>query len=166
MSGIYILGMEMPRNCRECPLVQPNDSYNCAINKKSYSWGLSGRPTDCPLIPVRDHGRLIDADALKQRAGRGTDEHGRPCMLIKLGYVNTMPTIIPADKDATMQSNTSNALDALKTNADRIRAMTDDELAELLAGVADWTFSVDYGHDAGAWYTWLKHQADKEADTT
>lgn len=41
--GVYIPKMEMPRNCDVCPI------------------------GDCPLVEVKQHGRLIDADALTQR---------------------------------------------------------------------------------------------------
>ena len=38
---------------------------NAFLPKKSYNWGLTTRPSDCPLIAVQTpHGRLIDADAL------------------------------------------------------------------------------------------------------
>ena len=45
--SILIKGMEMPKNCSECPLV-------VCLSVES----------DCPLVPVPPHGRLIDADAL------------------------------------------------------------------------------------------------------
>ena len=67
--SILIKGMEMPPNCRQCSLyLQSMDSErnvyeNCAITAKSYNWGLTTRPSDCPLAPVPPHGRLIDADA-------------------------------------------------------------------------------------------------------
>lgn len=65
MSGIYIPGMEMPERCdARCPFYGFKSIYDCSITKKAYNWGLTTRPSDCPLIPVSDHGRLIDADAL------------------------------------------------------------------------------------------------------
>ena len=54
--AILIKGMEMPKNCRQCFYKRsgcPRNKYN------------QGRPTDCPLVEVKPHGRLIDADALK-----------------------------------------------------------------------------------------------------
>ena len=72
--SVLIKGMEMPTSCRECSLyLQSMDSErnvyeNCAVTAKSYNWGLTTRPSDCPLIHVPPHGRLIDADALLQRA--------------------------------------------------------------------------------------------------
>ena len=46
--GVYIKGMDMPQNCLECPLV-------VCLDVKS----------DCPLVPVPPHGRLIDEQWLK-----------------------------------------------------------------------------------------------------
>lgn len=62
--SVYIRGMEMPNNCRDCPLEDAYEGYNCRIVEKSANWGLEGRPSWCPLAPVPPHGRLIDADAL------------------------------------------------------------------------------------------------------
>ena len=46
--GVYIKGIDAPKNCLECPLV-------VCLDVKS----------DCPLVPVPPHGRLIDGDYLK-----------------------------------------------------------------------------------------------------
>ena len=96
MSSILINGMEMPKNCWECHFGH-GETGICVVDFKEH--GDWDEPHDCPLVPVPPHGDLIDRDALKRRAEKGTEEHGRPCMLIKLGYVNTMPTIIPAEEE-------------------------------------------------------------------
>lgn len=88
--SVYIPSMVMPKNCRECPLEQPYDGYNCAVNKRSYSWGLIGRPSDCPLVPIPDHGDLIDADALCEGLASN-----HPVVI----HAKCAPTIIPADKE-------------------------------------------------------------------
>ena len=62
MSGIYIPGMEMPKNCFDCPLF--DDVYTDADGDDDYSCGL-GVPLDyyqasgetnkgCPLVPAAD----------------------------------------------------------------------------------------------------------------
>ena len=61
--GVYIEGMEIPSSCNECPL-ERIERYVCSITGKAYNWGLKTRPTDCPLVEIPPHGRLIDADAL------------------------------------------------------------------------------------------------------
>ncbi len=52
--GVYIKGMEMPTSCARCCL----DGFCKHWDIVPY------RHEDCPLLPVPDHGRLIDADAL------------------------------------------------------------------------------------------------------
>lgn len=70
--SIYIKGMEMPRSCFYCPF-QHKNTTECLITHKYYNWGLTTPPSDCPLIHVPPHGRLIDADALISRC---QDEKG------------------------------------------------------------------------------------------
>ena len=85
--GVYIKGMEMPRNCAACCL----DSF-CK------HWDIrSDRHEDCPLIPVPDHGRLIDADEVREiidtyRPGRIYEDAWA------LTVMDNAPTIIPAEE--------------------------------------------------------------------
>jgi hypothetical protein len=62
--GVYIKGMEMPENCvtDDCPCVNRELGFCQADPEGRYVYG--DRPHWCPLIPVPDHGALIDADAL------------------------------------------------------------------------------------------------------
>lgn len=75
MSGIYIPGIEMPVTCCHCPLmgydpeIEWNDggretqgAYICVMTKELID--NTKRENHCPLVPVPEHGRLIDADAL------------------------------------------------------------------------------------------------------
>ena len=91
MSGIYIHGMEMPTNEEECKLFQgaPFRAPFCAI--LNVCRGLK----NCPLIPVPDHGRLIDADALIEQLGDTEYKGAVKRVLIQA------PTVIPADKEAS-----------------------------------------------------------------
>ena len=65
MSDILIKGIEMPKNCLSCPL--QGGTADCRLTQKTYNWGLTERPSDCPLVPVPPHGRLIDADKADSR---------------------------------------------------------------------------------------------------
>ena len=56
--SILIKGMDMPKNCHQCFYF----ASGCKCNKHN-----NGRPSDCPLIELPPHGRLIDADALTQQ---------------------------------------------------------------------------------------------------
>lgn len=65
MSGIYIPGMEIPTSCSECAFVTQYYDGGCDVCCLLDTYASKhGTLDDCPLIPVPDHGRLIDADAL------------------------------------------------------------------------------------------------------
>lgn len=116
MSGLYISGMEMPKNCYEC-LVRnqgfSGDGMKCGITGSVLSWydGNRKRMDNCSLLPVPEHGRLIDADAFKKRMLQGAldareDAATEEIWLKILDAVNNLcldvdeqPTIIPADKE-------------------------------------------------------------------
>lgn len=104
--GIYIKGMEMPKSCALCwmwsccPVLSVDEwpDYETIMNNEVI--GVNGaRDSNCPLVPVRPHGRLIDADALISRV---TDEkgnyYGHDCAVIGEA-VEFAPTIIPASGD-------------------------------------------------------------------
>ena len=109
--SILIKGMEMPTNCSSCPMLEgyDDDGLCHAVGRwldddEFWEWDVYpegdvdlSRPSNCPLVELPPHGRLIDADALKSKAEMGADECGRKCLLIKIGCVNTMPTIIEAE---------------------------------------------------------------------
>ena len=61
--GIYIKGMEMPQNCCAC-FCSREDECGITHYKPTFNEWYEDGVKDCPLIPVSDHGRLIDADAL------------------------------------------------------------------------------------------------------
>jgi len=65
--------MEMPTSCLECPLTDEH-SASCLITEQSVYFFVDKRHNDCPLIPVPPHGRLIDADALRQSLKESIDE--------------------------------------------------------------------------------------------
>ena len=118
MSGVYIKGMAMPTDCIHCRFrgfggIQ-NEKVVCSFTGRNAFINTVERFDDCPLVPVPDHGRLIDADALEDYAialkrdaihayewtgksgewnARAT-ERGRFVVMIE-----DAPTIIPADKD-------------------------------------------------------------------
>jgi len=59
--GVYIKGMEMPENCALCPVW---DAGNCLVASETIICEYTKRPSDCPIVPVPPHGRLVDADRL------------------------------------------------------------------------------------------------------
>lgn len=66
--SILIKGMKMPESCLRggCPL----DGSSCTLwekeNWKDSTGPYNGRHKNCPLIPIPDHGDLIDKDALEK----------------------------------------------------------------------------------------------------
>lgn len=97
MSGIYIPGMEMPTEGSWVTLRVFPDGQ-CFL----YSW--CGNDFDfmehLTAVPVPDHGRLIDANALWEVAYKawGTEYDPWVCNLF-MEMINNAPTIIPADKE-------------------------------------------------------------------
>lgn len=114
MSGIYITGMEMPKCCADCPI---GDSLCCGLMFevpalwKEYTNAVreNRRHKDCPLVPVPEHGRLIDADALRQAMYHEAFETDSPMQKWDSGcwirykmfeqMEESAPTIIPASED-------------------------------------------------------------------
>ena len=64
--GIYIPNMKMPKVCIECQMEY--DNICCSLLNKGF-WQedldeYKEKLSDCPLVEVAPHGRLIDADKL------------------------------------------------------------------------------------------------------
>ena len=110
MSGIYIPGMNMPTSCVDCPI---GDSLCCGLMPgvpalwKEYTNAIrtNRRHKDCPLIPVPDHGRLIDVGQFEKGGFYGYGRDGKVYKLLwdtkvfdgaKKFYINP---IIPASKE-------------------------------------------------------------------
>ena len=107
MSSIIIKGMQMPSECRECPLCQyymTVGETRCRGTGEVLASGFGtikfdGRSGCCPLgeLPEK-HGVLIDRDALwnelgilyEQRDGRVNWNHA-------LVEIKTAPTIVEAE---------------------------------------------------------------------
>lgn len=61
-----LIKREMSKGCWMCPFAV-GKHYECLFTQKSYNWGLTTRPSDCPLIEVpTPRGRLIDAESLEE----------------------------------------------------------------------------------------------------
>ena len=74
--SILIKKIEMPKGCWACPFAV-GKYYECLFTKKSYNWGLTTRPSDCPLVEVpTPHGRLGDLDKLWDRMYNYIDNEG------------------------------------------------------------------------------------------
>ena len=96
MSGVYIKGIQKPSQCGECKICNwiPIGEYDlmlkCPLLERKV--GFATRREDCPLIPVPDHGDLIDRDALLDA---WDDNHTIPSEAAKV----IEKTIIAADRE-------------------------------------------------------------------
>ena len=96
--GVYIKDMEMPKRCAVCQAAFPNGvDFSCCLIKGYPIIHHETRLQNCPLIPVPDHGRLIDADALKHEFSICgiIDNYGTQINM----KIDKSPTVIPADKE-------------------------------------------------------------------
>lgn len=68
MMGVYIKGIEMPKNCLECSLSDVDDDYGrCCLFSGIVCLNI-GRQDNCPLVEIKEpHGRLCDLDELKSK---------------------------------------------------------------------------------------------------
>lgn len=55
--SVLIKGMEMPTSCCECPLTYYEDGACIFTGIEALSIGVQ---KDCPLVPVPEHGPLVD----------------------------------------------------------------------------------------------------------
>ena len=91
--SIIIPGMEMPKNCWECPCFV-SDGWFCNLDDECRDV-YDGRPDWCPLIELPPkHGRLIDADKLmrdvnKYHVSDGKFQH----------WVEVQPTVIKEEDE-------------------------------------------------------------------
>ena len=63
---ILIKNMEMPKSCEECWMTYEGESDNCpVVNESVVEYMIEEkRHPKCPLIPVPEHGDLVDRDAV------------------------------------------------------------------------------------------------------
>lgn len=108
--SVYIKGMEMPKSCYEC-IFKHAFFRNLDCSKLQGMTGFDQLPytesrnPDCPLVPVPDHGRLGDLDAIIKKiaenidAAKKSDEYDwwNACLVAE-DFVMGAPTIIPAEE--------------------------------------------------------------------
>ena len=95
--GVYIKDMEMPKCCAECVVLHDNGNWlTCLITHEPRGYmfpDTEERMSNCPLIPVPPHGRLIDADAFEAEYWSAQFWGDRDAAK----KVHRAPTVIPAD---------------------------------------------------------------------
>ena len=106
--SILIEGMEMPKNCWECRMVDTEFSFCHAMD--SYPKDDGGHyihnaeiPDWCPLVSIPPHGDLIDRYDLKHK--NITIDYGLwddtfdDGLLFVTDLIDNAPTIIPAEEE-------------------------------------------------------------------
>ena len=144
MSGVYIKDTDMPRNCHSCfaCLFRFCQAGDRELTEKE-TRPTADRPSDCPLIPVPDHGRLIDADALEEHKFVGIfgdmekNSYAVGWNTAIEAIVENAPTVIPKDY-----------VDRPLSNVALLRSLPLESLAEWLANELSDSTPVD-------WLAWL-----------
>lgn len=96
--GVYIKGMEMPHNCFLCKLSFINGERLFCTAMKNEEVLRRKIDSNCPLVEVpTSHGRLIDADALKEKMLEYFGDSTRLCQEIRALFC-TAPTIIESEE--------------------------------------------------------------------
>lgn len=88
MMGIYIPNVRKPKMCMDCPF--DGAGRYCAVVRQ-YKYAGGEKP--CPIIQVKDHGRLIDADKLIATLKRQIQAHEKQAKRADekgTGYTNDM----------------------------------------------------------------------------
>lgn len=112
--GVYIAGMEMPKNCMLCPLcveeADPANGEMCMVTGTLMPPCTRERLDSCPLVSVPPRGRLGDLDALIEKVIAKYLEHERKGELVFaaaeikqdiVDLISNAPTIIPAEEGET-----------------------------------------------------------------
>ena len=103
--SILIKSMSMPNGCKDCIFVKRGSVYDiCPLLRVPVDDDVEfgGSPSNCPLISIPPHGRLIDADAaVKQGWTISRTYSASPNEMVyevKTMDDEVLPTIIPADE--------------------------------------------------------------------
>lgn len=115
--SVLIPGMEMPKGCASCKISRRNGKKMICPFIWKCEWDIHDpmsadhRLDGCPLVPVPEHGDLIDRDALMkilskvidinasiEQRNEATDQERR-CLWWFEQQIGIAPTIIPADKE-------------------------------------------------------------------
>ena len=96
--GVYIKGMKMPKDCWHCRFADPEEG-GCLVDQKTH--GDWDEPDNCPLVDVPPHGRLIDADALRDNNCDAFEIKGvdGTILAMDVSIIDDAPTIIEAEEE-------------------------------------------------------------------
>lgn len=87
--AILIKGMEMPKSYKDIRIYADGR----IVSKSLHTYGEE----IATAVPIPEHGRLIDADALTISTAVPLDE--KPYQYVHIDNIKAAPTIIPASKE-------------------------------------------------------------------
>jgi len=94
--SILIKGMKMPKDgCKDCLLVKRGNVFDiCPFLKREVNGNVErgGKPYDCPIVELPDHGDLLDKDELSMLVGESFEY-----FLARLG-LKCPKAVIPAER--------------------------------------------------------------------
>lgn len=118
--SILIKGEAIPKDCGDCPLCTftadekryigycntSDDDYYCKPLDRFMEYdedgggvAILGKPDDCPLVEVPEpHGRLVDADFMKELGAKCIAKRCDDGVLLALGRIDDLPTVIEAEE--------------------------------------------------------------------
>lgn len=103
--SVIINNMAMPQNCYECRFCETYlGHHHCVAYLNYIEDPRSGRLDTCPLIPVPDHGDLIDRDALMAKyaeevaPSNNSDFIRPPRWNDAVELTELAPTVVPAER--------------------------------------------------------------------
>lgn len=104
--GVYIKGMEMPKDIEPGLVIEFADGIDGKRYARLYHYRHGGLTEWLEAVSVPPHGRLVDADALKESFYRtfdvifGTEFNDLiKGLLFSAHILGNAPTVIPKDKD-------------------------------------------------------------------
>lgn len=102
--GVYIKGMEMPKNCGVCPFCVPEadeDRGDICVLCGQFPLVKDEKSCECPLVPVPPHGRLIDGDVAETITVNFDEAKGDfwDGILFAADFISQQPTIIEAEEE-------------------------------------------------------------------
>ena len=167
--SILIEGMTMPKNCDNCWALDDYGDYpRCRITdeQRGYSFPVREKRMDkCPLVELPLHGRWIEEPNCFYRCSKCGEHY--PSIKGYMSY-NFCPNCGVDMRGEEMANehwiSHDNGEHAVKvpifTNADRIRAMTDEELAKYLDGVCHDLWQMFVADSEKMWLEWLRKEAE------
>lgn len=100
--SVLIKDMEMPTSCESCPCKTSDAFGGLGCQTTGYiplRKANQGRPDWCPLVEIPPHGRLIDADKLKEEFPHDEDwDYPVNTNSYVVETIDKSPTIIEAEE--------------------------------------------------------------------